>query len=256
MSKELTTLGALGAIKQMFGDKDTRSQALATIRESPGMALAVLADRSTELSLPARARAFDEVLGEIQDPGEAQKLVAEHFHTDMVNELLAARGGLPSAAVHTLDREAITAAMLYDAETAGNTEEAQAMIVLSWAQVLKDRPDWHEFLEAPASDEEADEDDLSIGDLLMLGLWFSRDRSDQTVQDIEGSEFAELGFDEPGEARRRLKQLLSTRRTVSMKVQALRLQIGDRQAQRKTADSAVTAQTAEAAKAVDVDLDL
>lgn len=252
MSHALTPLTAVSVIKKLFVSKDERELALIAIRENPEVALAVIADRETMLSTAQRARAFDEVIGEISSPVEARRLVDDHFHEDHVTELLAQRGGLPSSAIYTLDRDVIITAMLHDTKSVGQGDEAVAMVILSWAHMLKHRDDWQKFL----SQQIEGVSEHTLGDLLLLGLWYSRDRTDMTPQEIELSEFLDLGFDEPEEAHERLGDLLHGNEAVGLRIQSLRLKIGERQTARARLDAQLAQQTVEAAKRSDVDVDL
>jgi hypothetical protein len=263
---QLSTFVALNAIKQLFGaTKKVRNTALALIRNNPGTALATVADFSgNELSIAARAKAFDEIIGEVETPEQAQKLVEEHLHPDLVSEFLAVRGGLPSAAGHNLNRQTLIAALLHDVNSYGNGAQGAALIVLSWAHSLKDRDDWPDFLEQNAEIKVDDEDDdsndidYSIGDLVLLGLWYQRDRVTEDTCRIMDDELDDLGFDDFDAAQKRLRELLHANRGIGLRVQALRLEISKRREERQKADAALAGQTVQAATQAgsDVDIDL
>jgi hypothetical protein len=148
--------------------------------------------------------------------------------------------------------------MLHDVEShGGKSPESAAMIVLSWAHSLKDRDDWPDFLDQNA-EIERDDINYSIGDLVLLGLWYQRDRVTEDTRRIMDDELDELGFDDFDAAQKRLRELLHANRGIGLRVQALRLEIAARRKERQKADAALAGQTVQAATQAgsDVDIDL
>jgi hypothetical protein len=100
-------------------NKNTARETRAMVRANPAGALAVLVQMHRDGVGSPRGRGFlfDEILGEVAKPQEAQNLVDQHLTRTAVAELLVQRAGLPSVAAEVLDRETIIAALVLDIST-------------------------------------------------------------------------------------------------------------------------------------------
>jgi hypothetical protein len=272
-NNDLTIFKIQKAFAGLYGDFDTRQTALAEIRQSPETALQVLAENSGNLPMSVRARAFDDIIGEVSNPAKAQAMVTANFTQAQTTELLAARGGLPSAAVFALSREQVVSAMLLDMTNDGVTGDVSvvymAVTVLQWVEMLKERKDWPQILEMDVGSA-----DLTVMDLVLLGFWhqkdhqlrghrehvvFDRDEGEETTTDelreqIPEAELLLLGIDDTDAAYDRLVELLREYDFSPMAVQAMGLLANQRREARMIADT-VAAATANAADKVKVNVD-
>lgn len=271
MINELIVRKVHRAFEGLFGDSKTRSTALAEIRNSPGTALQVLSENSGNLALSVQAKAFDEIIGEVGSPARAQALVKANFTQAQITELLAARGGLPSAAVFSLSMEQVVSAMLHDMTDSGaKGREADvvymAITVLHWVEMLKERKDWPQILELDVGLV-----DLTVQDLVLLGFWHQKDHqlsgdrehvvfdrdegefltTDELREQVEEAELMLLGIEDTDAAYDRLEELLREYDFTPTMVLAMGLLANQRREARMKADT-VAAATADAADSVKV----
>lgn len=286
MSNALTTFKIQKAFEGLYADFDTRQTALAVIRNSPETALQVLAKNSGNLPMSVRAKAFDDIIGEVKSPAKAQAMVKANFTKAQTTELLAARGGLPSAALFALSMEQVVSAMLHDMTDSGAKDREadvvyMAITVLHWVEMLKERKDWPQILEMDVG-----LGDLTVQDLLLLGFWhqkdhglevdeedgqsgtrnslrsaknWDKDNNEETTTDhlreqVLEAELLLLGIEDTDEAYDRLEELLREYDFSPAAVLAMGLLANQRREARLKADT-VAAATADAADKVKVDLD-
>ena len=280
---EITTARALGAISNLFaGDKEDRDTALEFVRDNPAMALQALGSgEETGLTVSAKAKAFDLILGEVSDLEEARNLVEDNFNVDQVAEFVSERIGLPSASTQILSPDYLIATILHSMVGDKVTVSGAAFNCVAMAEDMKDRPDWPQILEMSfdgVDEENFEVDDLKFGDFLLLGLWYMVDRdvdrqrfqSEGRDEDDFGNDHLEFfrdslpeatlityGFEDSDEAYHRLAELLAFQVGLSpLEITLRRQQVTERVAQHRDSESTLMKQSTNAAAKVAVDLDI
>ncbi len=134
--------------KQAFDEaRDTIREA---VRRNPATALAVVAESQSEtgLTLIGKARALDEIIGQVGDDSKAVEMIDSQIMPSEQHKLLVVRGDLPSsfAELATPD-QVIQAALANVAEIGSSDMMTTAFELQAWAWKLKDRDDFELILD-------------------------------------------------------------------------------------------------------------
>jgi hypothetical protein len=221
-----TVDGAKTVFHRALGEKEEdRVAAMAAISANRRETLLALqaGDRALGLSPKGSADVLEVVLGDFEDPVEAQTFMNDHLTVERQAELLQGRGDLPAIASEIASMEAILQAIhdevrisakaeketddqLVDPESEMDGESFavgyDVMLTLRlWAHKLKDRADYGEFLSEVVGV-------LTIHQLLLLAQWHESS-CPQDVMDVPYGMFDELGLD-PLESQQELESLLGS----------------------------------------------
>jgi len=99
--------------RTVLNDGTDKKAILAVLRDQPSVALARL-NYTKSLTAKGASDILDEVLGQIPDAKHARELMAQNLSPERLQELLQARGDLPSVASHLAELEDLLQVILRD----------------------------------------------------------------------------------------------------------------------------------------------
>ncbi len=172
--------------KTLSEDANLKAEALSTLRHDPVRALQLLQSPvDSGLSTHGAALVLDEVAA-VLPADEAADILAHNMSPARLAELMAERGDLGSTVVLLANRQIVIQALMSDLEDGKSVDVAVRLKY--WAQKLKDREDWEEFLEEIIGEE-------TVRWYLLMLIWNEAGRPGfEGAPDQEDNEFFESEY--------------------------------------------------------------
>lgn len=187
------------SVKELY-DNVISGKDLAPVRDDPSTAVALLQSYDLiGLSTGRAAQALDVILGEIPDASRPGDVLADNLTPGRINELLRHMDGVFSTSAYVANVGNVVSAIqsAIAAEAGKPAEERRPIhpIVLSWAQRLKERPDYLEILGSAINR-------FTFRDWLLISIWAAENFPSVDIDVEESNEpipvgrFAHFGIDE------------------------------------------------------------